>query len=357
MRKAADKSQSDKQATAKILLCVDPSPAQQAWVRRIAQAHQLQFLACQTECGAMSNLASGQKFAVMVIAHQLAGGDSLSVIETARLSPHHVTLPIALLMGDRKPALAQNALNAGATEIFLRSEHQALMNFVDECSAASDETRFGGKVLLVEDSESHAQYVLRLCEALGMTADVAQDVSSAEKRYRQHTYQLIIVDVVLKDTKSGISFVREIRQTHGSRQPILVMSSFDDIPRRIMAMKCGADDFISKPFTPEEFVWRARKVMERHADHDTTSFGDAHHPELPPDALLSQLSRRESEIFQMIIAGKSDREIASALGISFWTVRGHIQHIFGKTGAINRRELMSRFIPAARKKPTPALPE
>ena len=337
-------------ARRKILLCVEPSSAQQALVRRIAEAHHLRFYGCQSECDAMAALSSGQKFAVMVIAHQLDQGDSLQVIETARLSPHHATLPIAFLMGDRKPLLAQNAMNAGATEVFLRPEHEELMRFVGECSAATSEKRYGGKVLLIEDSESHAQYVQHLCEALGMTVDIVADVGSAEKLYRQNNYQLIIVDVVLKDTKSGISFVREIRQAHEARQPVLVMSSFDDVPRRLMAMKSGADDFINKPFTPEEFVWRAKKIMERHAEQDFAFHGDSPGPATPTDVLLAQLSRRESEIFQMLIAGKSDRAIASELGISFWTVRGHIQHIFTKTGAINRRELMSRFIRVSRKK-------
>jgi len=350
MPKTAAKLRNTMSAPTKTLLCLEPSTAQQALVRRIAEAHQLKFYGCQNESDAMAALASGQKFSVMVVAHQLDQGDSLLVIETARLSPHHATLPIAFLMGDRKPWLAQNAMNAGATEVFLRTEHEALMNFVGECSAATSEIRYGGKVLLLEDSESHAQYVQHLCEALGMTVDIAADVSSAEKLYKANAYQLIIVDVVLKDTKSGISFVRDLRQARESRQPILVMSSFDDVPRRLMAMKSGADDFISKPFTPEEFVWRAKKIMERHADQDMNPPTDNHGPAATTDALLSQLSRRELEIFQLIIAGKSDRTIATDLGISFWTVRGHIQHIFNKTGAINRRELMSRFIPASRKK-------
>lgn len=330
----------------KNLLCLEPSHAQQGLVRRIAEAHQLTFYGCQSESDAIAALTAGQRFAVMVVAHQIEQGDSLQVIESARLSPLHATLPIAFLMADRKPWLAQIAMNAGATEIFLRTEHEELTNFIGECSAATSEIRCGGKVLLLEDSESHAQFVQHLCEAIGMTVDIAADVRSAEMLFKQNNYQLIIVDVVLKDTKSGISFVREIRQTHESRQPILVMSSFDDVPRRLMAMKSGADDFISKPFAPEEFVWRAKKSMERYANRDIPLQDESRSHSASTDLLLAQLSQREREIFQMIIAGKSDRSIASDLGISFWTVRGHIQHIFTKTGAINRRELMSRFISA-----------
>lgn len=335
-------------STVSTLLCLDPSQARQTLIRRIAEAHQLAFHGCRSESEANAALASGQTFAVLVVAHQIEQGDSLQVIETARLAPLHATLPIAFLMGDRKPRLAQAAMAAGATEIFLRSEHQALMDFVGECSSHSEQQRYTGKVLLVEDSESHARYVEHLCQALGMQVDTAADIGTAEKCCQANAYQLIVVDVVLKDTKSGISFVRDIRQTHENRQPILVMSSFDDVPRKLMAMKSGADDFISKPFTPEEFVWRAKRIMERHADRDAAAPHPA--PAAAIDTLLAQLSPREHEILQKIVAGESDRSIASELGISFWTVRSHIQHIFTKTGAINRRELMARFIPASRKR-------
>lgn len=329
------------------LLCLDPSLARQTLIRRIAEAHQLGFLGCREESEANAALASGQSFAVLIVAHQIEQGDSLQVIETARLSPQHATLPIAFLMGERKPRLAQAAMAAGATEIFLRSEHRELMDFVGECSSSSEQQRYTGKVLLVEDSESHARYLEHLCQALGMHVDIAADIGTAEKCCKANVYQLIVVDVVLKDSKTGISFVRDIRQTQENRQPILVMSSFDDVPRKLMAMKSGADDFISKPFTPEEFVWRAKKIMERHADCDAAEPNPA--LAAATDTLLAQLSPREHEILQRIVAGQSDRSIASELGISFWTVRSHLQHIFNKTGAINRRELMVRFMPASKK--------
>lgn len=329
------------------LLCLESSAARQALLRRIAEVHGLRFQGCRNECEISAALNRGQKFSVMVIAHSTAQGDSLQVVEAVRLSPLHATLPIAFLIGGRELSLARSAMSAGVTEVFLREEHEALVSFVGECAATTSDVNYGGKVLLLEDSESHASYVRHLCEALGMRVDVAADLASAERRYRENSYQLIIVDVVLKDTKSGISFVRDIRQNHESRLPILVMSSFDDVPRRIMAMKSGADDFISKPFTPEEFVWRARKIMERQASYDVARQIDKQGRAAAEDVLLSQLSRRETEIFEMIIAGKGDRAIASDLGISFWTVRGHIQQIFNKTGAINRRELMSRFIRAS----------
>lgn len=329
----------------KTLLCIEPNVTQQALIKRFADRHGLDFVACKNEAAAMAALSSGQSYEVMVIAHQLKEGDSFQIIEAARLSLRHATLPIAFVMSDRNLRLAQNVINIGATEVFLRSEHESLMDFIGDCSSAKEISNFGGKTLLVEDSDSQAQYITHLCQALGMAVDRAEDVDSAQALFRKNTYQILIVDIVLNDTKSGISFVKNVRQNHALRQPILVMSGFNDLPRRLLAIRSGADDFISKPFAPEEFVWRLKKIMNNYAGQD---FGEKEQPaagkRTTKSDFIDTLSPREREICSKVLAGTSDREIASDLGISFWTVRSHIQQIFTKTGALNRRELMARFI-------------
>jgi DNA-binding NarL/FixJ family response regulator len=329
------------------LLCIEPNTTQQALIKRFAERHGLNFETCNSESAALALLGAGQSYEVMVIAHHLKEGNSFQIIEAARLSLRHATLPIAFVMSDRDLRLAQNVMNIGATEVFLRSEHESLLDFIGDCSSAKEISNFGGKTLLVEDSDAQAQYITHLCQALGMEVDRAQDVDSAQALFKKNTYQILIVDIVLNDTKSGISFVKSVRQNHALRQPILVMSGFNDLPRRLLAIRSGADDFISKPFAPEEFVWRLKKIMNGYAGQD---FGEK---DLQPTEkrvarsdFINTLSPREREICDKVLAGTSDREIASELGISFWTVRSHIQQIFTKTGALNRRELMARFIPS-----------
>lgn len=330
---------------ARTLLCIEPTATQQALIRQIANRHGLGFAACRGEEDAVRHLDGDGRYTVMVIAHQLKDGDSYRVIEGARLSLNHATLPIAFIMTDRDLRLAQNAMIAGATEVFLRSEYGALTDFVGHWSLAVDGADYGGRVLLVEDSDSQAQYIEHLCRALGMGVDRAADVDSALGLFRRHEYQMVVVDVVLNDTRSGISLVKHIRQDHTKRQPVLVMSGFDDLPRRFMALRSGADDFLSKPFSPEEFVWRVKKVMQGYAGNDFGDLEPAGQPaqESSPD-FVALLSPREREIFDKILAGVSDKDIAQDLGISFWTVRSHIQRIYTKTGVLNRRELMARFL-------------
>lgn len=322
------------------LLCVEPSATQQAIIRGIAQRHELAVIVCRGEAEALSLLE--QDFCVMLVANELGDGDSFQLIESVRLSLEHATLPIAFVTGSADRALAYNAMNAGATEVFMRDDLSALDDFIAGCAGAPLESvESGGTVLLVEDSESHAEYVGHLCAMLGLQVEKCKDVQTALSLYRPHKYQLAIVDVVLNDIQSGITLVRRIRQNHQNRQPILVMSGYDDLPRRLLALKSGADDFISKPFSPEEFVWRVKKVLKSYAGHDRR---DAVLFEAMGHDFMHALSPREREISTQILAGSSDKQIARDLGISYWTVRSHIEQIFTKTGALNRRDLMARFI-------------
>jgi two-component system cell cycle response regulator len=332
--------------TSRQILCIEPSPTQRAIITEAARQNGLAVVHCHGESDTVARLDSHEHYCLAIIANELADGDSFQIIDTLRLSLTYATLPIALITSNRDPALARNAMNAGATEVFLRDEPDTLAAFIGECANQGETESFIGKVLLVEDSDSHANYVTQLCQAIGLEAERVNSVEDALAVFRPEIYALVIVDVVLNDTRSGISFVRHIRQNHLQRQPTLIISGYDDLPRRLLALKSGTDDFISKPFSPEEFLWRVRKILHAYAGHD---FG-ATTPALPAPSctttadLLTQLSPRERELCQRVIAGASDKEIARELGISFWTVRSHIEQIFIKTGALNRRELMARFI-------------
>jgi two-component system cell cycle response regulator len=316
---------------------------QQAIIRGVVEKLQLEVVACRGEADALRLL--DQSFCVMLVANELADGDSFQLIESVRLALKHATLPIAFVTGSADRALAYNAMNAGATEVFMRDDLAALAEFFNGCARTLPESvESGGSVLLVEDSESHAQYVGHLCEMLGMQVDKCKDVQSALELYRPRKYQLAIVDVVLNDIQSGITLVRRIRQNHQDHQPILVMSGYDDLPRRLLALKSGADDFISKPFSPEEFVWRVKKVLKSYARHDRREVAMPLAVESINHDFMHALSPRERAVSAQILAGFTDKQIARDLGISYWTVRSHIEQIFTKTGALNRRDLMARFI-------------
>lgn len=323
------------------LLCVHGDPLLQATVARLAKSAGLEVDACDSAVAALHRLTSRDPVELMMVGSALVDGDGSQLIAACRLLSHRVALPIAFLLESRDLAASHGAFQAGATEVFQQDDAAGLQNFVREFSQAQQDRLFAGRVLLLEDSDSHAAYVGELCAALGLPADRAISVEQGLALFAANTYQLAVIDIVLEGMQSGLAMVRHIRQspTHG-RLPVLVISGFDDVARRIEALRAGASDFLNKPFAEEEFVWRVRRLLQDQALHEAPSAAEA------PAARWRRfgLTAREAEICEALVLGKSDKAISGELGISFWTVRTHIQRVFSKLGVLNRRELMLRHL-------------
>lgn len=330
----------------KKLICIDTSPIQQAAYRAWAEGFGLEVLSCSTDSEWMEVLNQHEPLIMLIVGQSDNADEDCRTIEHFRLSPLHAGLPIALLLRMRDEETARLAMEAGATEIFLQSEEAALCEFMADCVASTHLPHFAGKALVVEDDEDHAAYVTALCQSMGFEVCRVDQVDPAITALETTAFQLVITDVILKGTKSGLSLVRHIGQAFGARLPVLVTSGFDDIPRRMMALKSGVGDFISKPIAAAEFIWRVQRIMRMAAtvDSSKTALFTSDNAHTLRSHLFHLLSPREYEICIAMMEGKSDKSIAANLSISYWTVRSHVQQIFAKTGAINRRELMARYI-------------
>ena len=324
------------------ILCVEPSPTQRAIFARIAGNSGLACESCESESAALQHLAANS-YCLVLIARQLGEGDSFRLIESIRLAPAQAMLPIAFVAAECDSLCAHQAMVSGATEVFLREELSELASFVDYWGRSASAPVQIGRALVLEDSASHAAYVSEICRMLGFEVDVVADVDGAHRLYAPGKYQLVIADILLQGGHSGAAFVRQVRQRQASHQPCLVMSAYTDQTQRLQALKSGADDFICKPFLPEELVWRIQRILHAHAAFDHGS-GREGVPGGGEHRWWLQLSPRERDVCRRILAGDPDKEIARQLGISFWTVRSHIEQIFVKTGALNRRDLMLRFM-------------
>lgn len=336
--------------TTKKLLYIDNSPAWQETYNNLASGFSLAATSSPNESDWNELRNISDDIALLVIGASTPVDESFRAIEYFRLSPFHASLPIALILAERDIDIASQALDAGVTEIFLQSEEKALSDFIAACVNADEIPSYSGKALLVEDDEIFAEYVASLCNTLGFEVTQADCVDDAITALSHEKFQLIVSDVVLKGTKSGLTLLRHIQQIYGPNFPVIITSGFDDLPRRLMALKNGVGDFISKPFAGEEFIWRVQRVMQLSAlnEAEAANKADSETHRARRGDISQLLSPREYEIFSAMVKGHSDKDIASNLGISYWTVRTHVQQIFAKTGAINRRELMARYIAPGR---------
>lgn len=116
------------------------------------------------------------------------------------------------------------------------------------------------RILIVDDDASTLKVVSYALEQEGYEVVVAGDGESAESLFWQVSPALVILDVMLPD-KSGLDVVRDLRAR--SNTPIIILSARADEVDRILGIELGADDYVTKPFSPRELVSRVRGLLRR----------------------------------------------------------------------------------------------
>jgi DNA-binding response OmpR family regulator len=162
------------------------------------------------------------------------------------------------------------------------------------------------------------------------TVDVATGADALEA-VRANGVALVVLEVGLPDM-TGYEVCLEIRREHGDDLPIFFLSGLRTEPLdRVAGLLLGADDFIVKPFNPGELVARVRRFVNRNASRQDLVGGVAG----------PHLTRRETEVLDLLVEGGRQKEIAAQLAISQKTVATHVQHLLGKFGVHSRAELIA----------------
>jgi two-component system response regulator ResD len=117
-----------------------------------------------------------------------------------------------------------------------------------------------GTALVVEDEDSIASLVRSYLERDGFTVVRARSGEQALEELERHPVRVVVLDVGLPDM-DGFDVCRKIRA--GSRVPILMLTARDEEPDRVTGLELGADDYVTKPFSPRELLARVRAVLRR----------------------------------------------------------------------------------------------
>jgi DNA-binding response OmpR family regulator len=116
------------------------------------------------------------------------------------------------------------------------------------------------KILVVDDEESILKVVDYALSEAGFEVHTAHDGRGAEFIFEQVRPDLVILDVMLPG-KSGLDIAKELRSV--SNVPIIMLSARGDEVDRILGLEFGADDYVTKPFSPRELVSRVRAILRR----------------------------------------------------------------------------------------------
>ena len=130
-------------------------------------------------------------------------------------------------------------------------------------------------VLVVDDEQIVREVVVRYLEREGYTTLEADDGDQARELLERQTPDLVVLDVMLPGT-DGLELCRWIRSR--SELPVILLTARGEEADRIVGLELGADDYVTKPFSPRELAARVRTVLRRAAPADGVrerlSFGD-----------------------------------------------------------------------------------
>ena len=117
------------------------------------------------------------------------------------------------------------------------------------------------KILIIEDEEAIADLEKDYLELSGFEVEIAADGETGLKRALDEDFQLVILDLMLPGV-DGFEICRQVREKKNT--PIIMVSAKKDDIDKIRGLGLGADDYMTKPFSPSELVARVKAHLNRY---------------------------------------------------------------------------------------------
>jgi two-component system alkaline phosphatase synthesis response regulator PhoP len=171
-------------------------------------------------------------------------------------------------------------------------------------------------ILLAEDEENLHEALKLNLELEGYEVTSAFTGSQALQKIESEYFDLLILDVMLPDV-DGISITETIRVQNNS-VPILILSARNASSDRVLGLKKGADDYLTKPFNLEELLLRVQKLIDKNKKmQDKDNVGDTYQfgghsidfnaqEAVTKDGQRIQLSKKEAMLLKLLIENKND---------------------------------------------------
>ena len=190
-----------------------------------------------------------------------------------------------------------------------------------------------GTILIVDDDANYRALVSSILSRVGYGTREASTGEEALNSVRSERPSCVLLDVMLPGV-TGYAVCRELRDEYGEALPIIFVTGERKEPGdRVAGLLLGADDYVLKPFDPDELLARVRRLLIRselaareNGEQRRNAFG---------------LTKRERDILMLLADGAGQKTIAADLVLSPKTVATHIQRILAKLGVHSRAEAVA----------------
>lgn len=188
-------------------------------------------------------------------------------------------------------------------------------------------------VFVVDDDDEVRETLQWLVESVGLKIETFSSGQDFLDAYDPDRPGCLVTDVRMPGM-SGIELQARLNAL-GRTLPIIVVSGYPDVPTAVRSMKSGAIDYVQKPFDEQMMLERIQMSLEKDAQTRRDTAVRAH-----AAACFQRLSPREREVMDLVIRGRTNKEIARALDISPKTVEMHRAHVMEKMEAESLAELV-----------------
>lgn len=147
-------------------------------------------------------------------------------------------------------------------------------------------------VLVVDDDDRIRDLLKKYLALQGHSVSTAQDAASARKLFQTFSFDLAILDIMMPG-EDGLSLLKALRD-EGNDTPVLLLTARGQASDRIEGLKLGADDYLPKPFEPEELSLRASAILRR--THAPEALGEVEMSGLVFDPAKGLLSGPEGHV-------------------------------------------------------------
>jgi twitching motility two-component system response regulator PilH len=117
------------------------------------------------------------------------------------------------------------------------------------------------KILVADDSLAELQIIQQALQSTGHTIITVMDGEAAEEKAKTDKFDLVILDVIMPK-KNGFQVCREIKTNDRTKNiPVIMVTSKDQESDKFWGMKQGADEYLTKPFKPEDLLKAVKKYI------------------------------------------------------------------------------------------------
>jgi two-component system response regulator FixJ len=178
-------------------------------------------------------------------------------------------------------------------------------------------------VFIVDDDRAVRDSLADLVDSVGLRAETFANAKEFLTHEPTERCGCLVLDIRMPGM-SGLELQEELAR-RGTTLPVIFITGHGDIPMAVQAMRLGAQDFIQKPFREQELLDRINLALET-----SSRERDIQLERQVVKNQISDLTRRELEVMNMIVAGKANKVIALDLCLSQRTVEVHRANVMDK---------------------------